>query len=141
MLMRTCGICGGAHPVGTRCPQAKERHQEYDRSARNEERAAFYKGRPWRALRAAVMQTSKGLDMYALAVEHRIASADVVHHIEPVEERPDLALVVENTIALSNRSHNRIHAEYEKSEENREKMKKLLKKIRTPGGIDGKFLL
>ena len=39
----------------------------------------------------------------------RVVPADMVHHIYPVEDYPELFLDPDNLISLSNREHNHMH--------------------------------
>ena len=43
----------------------------------------------------------------------RLVPCDVVHHIEPIAERPDLRLSMSNLICVTAKTHRRIHAAYD----------------------------
>lgn len=134
MLTRTCTVCGGIHKQGERCPQAKRRHKEYDRTVRNQEAAAFYHSKSWRRLRQAVMATTNGIDRLAMH-QGRFEKAELVHHIIPLEERPDLGLTIWNLIPVSNKSHGYIGKVYDAGGAEKRKLQELL--FRLVGGDSG----
>lgn len=69
-------------------------------------RKAFYGTRAWRMLRRAVLER----DHYWCQVCRR-RWANTVHHLIPVEERPDLMLQADNCQAICPECHNRMHPE------------------------------
>lgn len=76
----------------------------------------FYHKAAWKRLRAAALQRDQGMCqecMRRLRAGYGIRPrrATMVHHIEPVSERPDLALRLDNLVSLCDECHNRMHPE------------------------------
>jgi len=68
----------------------------------------FYKTRKWERKRLAILRRDKYL-CRECSRYGRTTPANTVHHIYPLEERPDLALVSENLISLCPKCHERMH--------------------------------
>ena len=129
MLMRICK-CGRRMAQGEKCPCQKERHSIYEEKRRDKVKREFYSSAEWRKTAAAVKARAKGLDEYLLAVEGRIELGTTVHHIYPIEERPDLKINFDNLIFVSSRTHNKIHAEYNLGEKERRQLQAKLIEVR-----------
>lgn len=129
MLNRVCTICGKSHPVGQKCPLASIRHKEYDLYKRDSTSKAFYHSKQWKAIHDYVLHRANYIDQYAFAVEHVIKRGNLVHHIYPLKERPELGASFGNLICVSPESHNRIHNIYDKSETEKKKLQAKLQKI------------
>ncbi len=129
MLTRVCSICGKIHPQGQPCPQASRRHKEYDTEHRDKGADQFYHGVAWRKLRRIIMSLANGLDEYELYANNHIVRADTVHHIEPLEDDPDKAYDATNLIAVSRKTHAKIHEAYSRSKTDRNAIKSILKRI------------
>lgn len=76
----------------------------------------FYHTRAWKRLRSVALTRDGG--MCADCMERLRAGygfkprrAQMVHHIIPIEERPDLALSLDNLRSLCNECHNKRHPE------------------------------
>ena len=81
-----------------------QRHSIYDRTDRDKQAAAFYKSDAWRKARALSMARHYGLCQDCL--EHDITKdAVMVHHVKPLRQYPELALVQSNLRPLCNRCH------------------------------------
>ena len=80
-----------------------------------------------------VKARANGLDEYALS-NGQLIKGNTVHHIYPIDERPDLSLSVDNLIYLSPRSHGYIHGEYAKSPKKKKALQLELKAIAGGGG-------
>lgn len=74
----------------------------------------FYNSTDWDELREKVLKRDKGKCQFFLGkwndgkhfpVHLKIIDANTVHHIIPIRERPDLALVESNCISLSFEAH------------------------------------
>ena len=128
MLSRVCGICGKTHAVGEACPLASNRHKEYDRCRRNRDSASFYHSRQWRAIHDYVLHHANYIDQYAYAIEHVVKRGNLVHHIYPLREHPEMGTALGNLVCVSSESHNKIHTIYDKGES---KKKKLQAKLQT----------
>lgn len=123
MLLHRCR-CGKLIPQNMKlCADCTEgstggmsRHMEYNMYRRDKKAAAFYVCNDWRRLRSQIMQLYDGLDIYAYYVQHRIMTADMVHHIEEIEDNWDRRLDASNLIPLSNTNHGIISALYRRDE-------------------------
>ena len=76
----------------------------------------FYKSRAWRNARAQALQRDGYLcrdcmEAKARGEMIRPRAATTVHHIQPVELRPDLRLDLDNLISLCDACHNKRHPE------------------------------
>ena len=76
----------------------------------------FYHSAAWKRVRAAALSRDQGMcqdcmDRFRAGYGIRPNRATMVHHIIPVEERPDLALDLSNLRALCDACHNREHPE------------------------------
>lgn len=115
--MKICTLCGKKIPQNQRCSCVNvfSRHKQYNTTRRDKAKNDFYHSREWRALTVLIKSRAKGLDEYALSLG-AIVQGNTVHHIYPIDERPELKLSVENLIYVSAKMHNQIHAEYERGE-------------------------
>ncbi len=76
----------------------------------------FYHSAAWKRVRALAMQRDQGMcqdcmDRLRAGYGIKPNRAQMVHHIIPLEERPDLALDLNNLRSLCNECHNRQHPE------------------------------
>lgn len=101
---------------------------EYNEYRRDRKAAAFYVSADWRKLRERMIGLYDGLDLYAYYVQHRIMTADMVHHIVELEEDWDRRLDPENLLPLSNGNHGIISALYKK-EESKKQIQQQLREI------------
>ncbi len=133
MLMRQC-ICGQMVKQGKKCPVCSKKYQkQYDRTKRDKGRAAFYHSVNWKRIAEAIKARASGLDEYELA-HGRVVRGTIVHHIEPLSERPDLGLDMRNLIYVSDLTHQIVHAEYAKGEAACARMKEKLREAVPPFG-------
>lgn len=102
------------------------RHQEYNLYRRDQRKAGFYISREWRLTRDAALRMYDHLDIYALIVQRRIVTADMVHHIVEIEEDWDRRLDMSNLLPLSNGNHGIISALYAKDERTKRETQQLL---------------
>lgn len=134
MLMRQCFMCGALVEQGKRCPHcAKDYQKQYDLRKRNKARNAFYHSAAWKRVSDAVKIRACGLDEFERS-RGRLVAGDTVHHIEPLSERPELGLSMQNLIYVSSATHQRVHAEYDKGEREGAAMKVRLKECIPPFG-------
>ena len=76
----------------------------------------FYHSAAWKRARALALQRDHGMcqdcmDRLRAGYGIKPRRAPMVHHIIPLEERPDLALNLDNLRSLCNECHNRQHPE------------------------------
>lgn len=137
MLWHRCR-CGALIPQGMQlckaCAGATEgshtsRHMEYNMYRRNQKTAKFYVSGEWRKTRDLALKLYDGLDLYAYYVQHKIMTADMVHHIIEIEDDWTLRLNPENLFPLSNQNHGIISAMYRKDEATKKATQKLLEGI------------
>lgn len=80
------------------------------------ESAPFYHTKAWKRVRRLALERDQGMcqdcmDRYRAGVGFKPHRAEMVHHIIPLEERPDLGLRLDNLRSLCNECHNRRHPE------------------------------
>ena len=64
----------------------------------------FYLSKPWRKIRAVALARDNHLCQNCLK-RGRLRAAALVHHIAPLDERPDLGLELDNLLSLCMRCH------------------------------------
>lgn len=133
MLKKICRKCGRTLPQGEQCHCRNERHKLYNKTVRDKSKNDFYHSKEWAAVVEKVKARANGLDEYALSIGQLI-KGNTVHHIYPIDERPDLRLSIDNLIYVSPRSHGYIHGEYAKSPGKKEALQSELKAIAIAGG-------
>ena len=101
-MQKSCQYCGRLHPVGYECPKRPKRKKLGRRQAER-----FRNTYAWRKTRERVKDRDGHLCRYCLA--HGVITSEglEVHHIEPLEERPDLGLVDEYLVTLCGGDHER----------------------------------
>lgn len=138
LLMKICRNCGRKIPQGTKCnchkkfDKTNERHKLYNQFRRDQDKNKFYHSAVWEKLVEAVKARANGLDELALA-EGRIEKGNTVHHICPIDDRPDLQTSINNLIFLSAKSHNRVHRIYSRDEESKKNLQSKLFAIVSSG--------
>lgn len=137
MLTTICGRCGRVIKQGMQCPCEADRQREYDRDNRNRESASFYHSKSWKLLQKAVAARAGFQDEYLKYYKARITQGRIAHHIAPVDERPDLRLDGRNIIYVSDKTHQLIHAEYNKGAKEKEEMQRRLYRIRMESEKNG----
>lgn len=133
MLFHKCR-CGALIPqnrdICEACAEHMEeqpsRHMEYNMYRRNKKTAAFYVSGAWRKTRAETIRRFDGIDIYAYYVKHEVQTADMVHHIIPIEDNWSKRLDMSNLIPLSNHSHGVIEALYSRDSRSKKATQKLL---------------
>lgn len=84
----------------------------------------FYHTEAWRRARRAALERDHWLCQDHLAQQRagariRVPTATVVHHIQPREDYPELALELSNLVSLCEACHNKRHPEKGGSPESR----------------------
>ena len=75
------------------------------------------------------MARAHGMDEYLWATKHIVVPASVVHHIVPIDDDESLWLRMDNLIAVTAETHNKIHSAYKR---NKAEMQRRLKDIISP---------
>ena len=70
----------------------------------------FYKSKPWKSMRKAVLRRDKYLCVECKRYG-RLTQATTVHHVKHYDEYPELGLVPANLKSLCDACHNRAHPE------------------------------
>lgn len=130
MLMRICGQCGRKIVQGQQCSCQADRHHAYDSEHRDKKRARFYHSREWRQISQAARMRA-GYDEVIYRDTGRLIPCDVVHHIEPIADRPDLRLSMSNLICVTAKTHRRIHAAYDHDPTTKQQMIARLREARS----------
>lgn len=94
--------------------------QRYNRAPK--ESQPFYHSAKWKRLRKAALYRDRGLCQDCMArfdagTGFKPRRADTVHHLLTLEERPDLALDLNNLLSLCAICHNQRHPEKGESKE------------------------
>src|SRR5690625_3152562 len=86
------------------------RHQLYNKYKRDKEVKQFYNSKAWEVCRTNVLIKHHYLCQECL--KNKIIKVyDVVHHIKPLKDHPELALTEDNLIPLCHACHNRVENE------------------------------
>lgn len=99
-MRKSCKYCGRIHPSGYECPKRPQRRKQGKRQAEQ-----FRSTYAWQKKRGEIKQRDHYLCVYNLAHGRLVYEGLEVHHIIPIEERPDLALEDNNLITLSQAAH------------------------------------
>lgn len=86
----------------------RNQNRYYDRYKRDKSSRAFYKSTAWELAREQALIRDTHLCQHCIK-RKRLTPADMVHHIKPLNEYPDLAVVLENLLSLCNSCHNKEH--------------------------------
>ena len=70
----------------------------------------FYKSRYWKEKRSEILDRDNH-ECQVCKSEGKVSLANTVHHIRPIEDRPDLALDDDNLLSVCAACHNREHPE------------------------------
>ena len=87
----------------------------------------FYHSAAWKRVRAVALQRDGGMcqdcmDRLRAGYGIKPNRAQMVHHIIPLSERPDLALNLSNLRSLCSECHNRAHPERRQAKEKTQPM-------------------
>lgn len=106
--MKTCPYCGKIVDLKHDCPMKPKHSRRYD-SYRDREARRIRRTEQWKRMSKLIRSRDGGIDQAAI---HGLTGEPViirerlsVHHIEPIEERPDLAFDPCNLITLSPGTH------------------------------------
>lgn len=119
MLLKICR-CGKTVPMEqVMCEECtvvneekrKRRHREYKVKRTDVEKQMFYTSKSWRSTRARIKDRDNGLCQLCWS-ENKVKPMNTVHHIIPLEENDQLALVRSNLISLCEKCHQKVHKLY-----------------------------
>ncbi len=82
---------------------------------KNEEILRFYLGSEWKAVRDEVLRLDHN-ECQMCKAQGKYTKAQVVHHVQHLKDRPDLALSIwhrgqRQLVSLCNECHNKVHPE------------------------------
>ena len=110
-------------PIYARCDRCRKRllpgsvcacmQQQQKATRREKETRPEYGTQNWKTKRAAALARYHHIDVLVFYRTGQIVSADMVHHIEPLKDAPELWLGDDNLIPLSNGSHALVEAAYD----------------------------
>ncbi|ASA22094.1 endonuclease [Paenibacillus donghaensis] len=86
----------------------RDQNRYYDRYKRDKGSRAFYRSTAWETARVQALIRDNYLCQHCIK-RKKLTPADMVHHIKPLSDYPDLALVLENLLSLCNGCHNKEH--------------------------------
>lgn len=86
-------------------------NRSYDKYKRNKEAKVFYKCKAWEKARLQALERDHYLCQPCYRDKQKITPANIVHHTEALEDRPDLALTLENLEVICSGCHNKEHPE------------------------------
>lgn len=110
-----------------------ESNRYYDlnvRNRRDKKYKEFYHSPEWIRLREYIKAKYKGLCLYSFYIEKKIVVCEIVHHIVSIKEDWSLRLCEDNLIPLSSAVHNKLEALMDKSNEDKERVIKLLRQLK-----------
>lgn len=105
-------LCPDCHrkivDAGTRCIGCEANRKERQRtSTKNRPGDPFYSSEAWRRLRAAKLADSPLCECDQCKASGAVVPADVVDHIKPRREHPELELCYDNLRSMAKRHHDR----------------------------------
>lgn len=141
MLSKFCK-CGKQIPITSKsCKECEaKRNKMYDKTKRKYR--DVYHNAMWNPLREQCRAEVNGIDLFILATEGKIVQGNTAHHIIEVEEDISKAFDVMNLFWITDKSHKKIHALYNKDEETKRKTQEgllSLKKLYLEGDIGKVF--
>lgn len=106
VISKYCDRCHKKLKVGEKCGCT---HKIGHKVCKSDD---FYYTPEWHRAREECIRLCCGLDLYSLS-QGKIEFGYTVHHIEPINKRPDLRLTQSNLIYLTESNHKLIHSMYE----------------------------
>lgn len=101
-MKKSCKYCGRVHPIGYECPRKPVRKKRGNREAER-----IRNSYAWRQKREEIRERDHYLCRHCLERGRFTRDGLEVHHIIPLEERPELALEDNYLITLCGRDHER----------------------------------
>ena len=129
MIYKRCPRCHKRIPEGTKCECTKNRHKEYKKYRADIKEQKFYSCGNWINKRENIKAKYKNIDLYSYYVLGIIEDADTVHHIIELKDDWSKRYDDDNLITLTESNHQLVHKAYNSSEEEKNKMIKLLKSL------------
>lgn len=128
MLKKLCKCGRTIDATETVCSDCKRKaNRTYDKYHRRN--SSFYHSPEWREIRQVVKARCSGIDLYHYYKYGRIIPGTLAHHITELTEDRSQALSIGNLIWLSDGSHAEVHALYDRSQADKLKTQKILRKL------------
>lgn len=108
-IYKRCSRCRKRLLEGTKCDCQKLRYKEYDKDKLNTKEKKFYSSGSWEKIKDSVKSRFKGIDIYSYYVLSKIEFGQTVHHIEPIKDKWERRLDIDNLIYLSESNHRLLH--------------------------------
>ncbi len=125
MLKKICQHCGKQININESCGCGghSERRSFED----------FYSQSVWKRTARAAKQRAGYSDEYIRVKEGRLVEGKIVHHIIPIDDKPEFKLRLDNLIVVSHQTHEMIHQAYNQGGETKRRMQEELLEIRRMG--------
>lgn len=112
-IKRLCRMCSNTVSLdekyceihkGKAVIKKREQVKQYDLYVRDKDAAAFYSSKEWKRVRAMAAKRDNYLCLHCLR-QHRLKRYNVVDHIKPVKQFPELKLSLSNLQSLCHACH------------------------------------
>ncbi|WP_019125531.1 hypothetical protein [Peptoniphilus grossensis] len=140
MLKKLCK-CGKAIPITDKmCKDCMSKyHKSYDKYSRDNH--SVYTDKRWSVVKDVCKSKANGIDLWIYYKTGKIVEGRLAHHIIEVADDLSRAYDVGNLFWLTDRSHQEIHALYNRDEDTKKKTQQLLFEINKNGtGVGQKVL-
>lgn len=137
MLKKLCPRCNKpieytqkyCESCGHKAKQDKrESNRLYDKTQRNTKSTDFYHSKEWESARLQAKVRDNGFCRLCI-LNGKVNYMDTVHHIIELKFSWEDRVNLLNLISLCNACHNKVHAAYDRSEEDKKQMQELLQSI------------
>ena len=108
---------------------------EYNNTKRDKKSSKFYSSREWKLVRDIVRERDNNLCRVCLS-NKMVKGADMVHHIEELQDNYNRRVDTSNLVSLCSTCHNHTHALYSASYKDKTSMQDRLFKLAKVGGME-----
>lgn len=132
MLKKLCK-CGKAIPITDKmCKDCMSKyHKSYDKYSRDNH--SVYTDKRWSVVKDVCKSKANGIDLWIYYKTGKIVEGRLAHHIIEVADDLSRAYDVINLFWLTDKSHQEIHALYNRDEDTKKKTQQLLFEINKNG--------
>lgn len=140
LQQRYCEECSKNYQSEKRNRKSYFKKYNESRSEIEKEMQKFYASDSWQELRKYILEKYRYIDIYEYYVNHHIVEANLVHHIIPTKDNPNLKMDKYNLVPCSYKTHQMFHnilrdGSEEQKEELRKKLKEYCERFRKDFGI------
>ena len=129
-LIRLCPICHGKVDYGKKCKceidKQKQKYRQYKYDRKDKKEQVFYSSSEWIRIRNYVKSKQLNCCLFCWFKDNIFNDCDLVHHIIELKEDWNKRIDVNNLICLCSHHHKFIHDLYNKSEKDKEEMRRFL---------------